>query len=207
MTLFLEIRTAILEGLIDEAISLTDRHYPGVLNEYPLIYFRLKCRKFVEMMRLSTEYLDAASKGPTTSPQKLNKKGSVNGHHATAHSDDELEPDMDLDDPPIQVTGKHIDQDWDRMETEEHQETEQPFSATFKHQELLQEIIQYGRELKQQFKEDQSKLVTDTMTEIFGMLAYSDPRESEQAHLLETYERVPVAEALNSAILGKLNIT
>ena len=198
-----EIRMAILDGFVDDALALTHRYYPRVLNDNPQIFFRLKCRKFVEMMRLSTEYLDAAS--DPGSVQKRGKKGSVNGHHATAHSDDGMEAEMDLDEPPVILGGKNMgDRDWDRMDTEDGQVGRQ-IEATLKHTDLVNEMVLYGRELKQQFKEDQSSLVTETMREIFGMFAYPDPRKSEQAHLLDKSERIPVAEALNSAILGKLS--
>ena len=49
-----EIRAAILEGDMDTALKRTQVCYPDVLRENPRIYFRLRCRKFVEMMRLPT---------------------------------------------------------------------------------------------------------------------------------------------------------
>lgn len=190
-----------MEGLIDEAIGLTDQYYPGVLPHNPQIFFQLKCRKFVEMMQLSTEYIDAANGSHTS--QKQTKTGSVNGHHATAHSDDDLEPDMDLDEAPVTISARDGDPEYDHMDTEETSPVEQMQLATQKHQDLLGQIILYGQELKQQFREDQSKLVTNTLKEIFGMFAYPDPRKCDQAHLLDKGERIPVAEAVNSAILGK----
>src|SRR5262249_912506 len=45
-----EIRNCILAGEIDEAIALTESLYPGVLEDKDLIYFRLRCRRFIEMM-------------------------------------------------------------------------------------------------------------------------------------------------------------
>lgn len=130
-------------------------------------------------MRRSTEFIDAST-------EKRSK--STNGH-TIGPSDDVFDRDMDLDEPMKE------NEDWDKMETEEA-------DNGLKHQDLLKEMVYYGQELKQMFKEDHSKLVTDTMTEIFGMFAYPDPRKSDQAHLLDTSQRVPVAEALNSAILG-----
>jgi hypothetical protein len=49
------IRRAILEGDIDKALSLTDKHYPHVLKNNQHVYFKLKCRKFVEMVRKAAE--------------------------------------------------------------------------------------------------------------------------------------------------------
>src|SRR5271169_4795921 len=56
-----EIRNAILTGDIDRAISLTQTFYPTVLEKNEPIYFRLRARKFVEMMRMCAD-----GTGPTT---------------------------------------------------------------------------------------------------------------------------------------------
>ena len=180
----IEIRTAILDGDIDKALKHTNAYYPQVLQDNPQIYFKLRCRKFVEMMRQSTELLDAT-------PDKRTK--SMNGH-STTNSEDGFEPEMDLDEPM-----KDGD-DWDQMETEEADHLKAD-SGT-KYDQLLTQLIQYGQELKSEFKDDQSQLVTETFTDIFSMLAYHDARKSPHGKMLDASERVPVAEGLNSAILG-----
>ena len=176
----LEIRKAILEGDIDKALKLTNTFYPQVLPENPRIYFRLRCRRFVELMRQSTDILDAS-----------HHKGSkaMNGH-STAISDDGFDPDMDLDEP------MRDGDDWDKMDTEEA-------DANMKYDAHITQMIQYGQELKKEFQHDQSKLVTETFTEIFSMFSYPDPRKSPHGKLLDSSQRDPVAEALNSAILGR----
>ena len=136
------------------------------------------------MMRQSTEYLEV----PPSKPTK-----SVNGH-STAISDDGFEPDMDLDEPM-----KDGD-DWDRMDTEETESYK--VDNTLKYDALLTQLIQYGQELKSEFKDDQRSLVTDTFTDMFSMLAYQDPRKSPHGKMLDIDQRVPVAEGLDSAILG-----
>ena len=173
------IRAAILDGDIDKALKLMNAFYPHVLNDNRPIYFRLRCRKFVEMIRQSTEILD----GSTT---KQNK--SANGH-STAVSDDDFEPGMDLDEQTNSAD------DWDKMETEEA-------DSGLKYQGLLDMTLTYGRELKYEFRNDHSKHVENAFRDIFSMFAYEDPRKSPTAHLLDQGGRVPVAEELNSAILG-----
>ena len=130
-------------------------------------------------MRESTELFE-------NSAEKRTK--SMNGHSTTA-SDDDFEPDMDLDEPL-----KDGD-DWDRMDTEEA-------DNGMKYQTLLEVIIRYGQELKHEFKDNRSKLVTETFKVIFSMFSYPNPSESPHGNLLDTRQRVPVAEGLNSAILG-----
>lgn len=145
-------------------------------------------------MRQSTDFLD-------NSTSKQTKSSTTNGH-STAVSDDGFEPDMDLDDPiTAKDGGQQNSDDWDRMDTEE---TVGGDNGGLKYQSLLEVIIRYGQELKHEFKDDRSKHVTDTFTDIFSMFSYPDPRKSPQGKLLDNEQRVPVAEGLNSAILGKL---
>ncbi|KAJ5326176.1 SPla/RYanodine receptor SPRY [Penicillium brevicompactum] len=50
-----KIRSAILDGDIDKALKHTKAYYANVLEANPQIHFKLRCRKFLEMMRLSNE--------------------------------------------------------------------------------------------------------------------------------------------------------
>ncbi|KAK0745309.1 hypothetical protein B0T21DRAFT_100723 [Apiosordaria backusii] len=50
-----KIRRAILEGDIDRAMRYTEECYPNVLKENEQVYFRLRCRKFIEMIRKEAE--------------------------------------------------------------------------------------------------------------------------------------------------------
>ncbi|KAI9682940.1 MAG: Ran-binding protein 9 [Trizodia sp. TS-e1964] len=44
------IRTSIINGDIDLALELLEEHFPSVLNENHMMHFRLKCRKFIDMV-------------------------------------------------------------------------------------------------------------------------------------------------------------
>lgn len=175
-----EIRAAILDGDIDMALKRTNAFYPHVLKDNPTTYFRLRCRKFVEMLRHSTELLDGSTE---------RRAKPLNGHSAI--SDDDFEPEMDLDE------NMNTADDWDKMETEE-------VDNGMKYQDLLDGTVRYGQELRYEFKDDRSKLVEDAFKDIFSMFAYEDPRKPPTSHLLDPSGRVPVAEELNSAILGKI---
>lgn len=176
-----DIRTAILDGDIDKAVKHTNAYFPHVLQDNPQIYFRLRCRKFVELMRQSAELLDSSAD---------KREKPMNGHSA-AISDDGFEPDMEIDEPM-----KDGD-DWDRMDTEEADNG----LPGLKHA-MQMNLVDYARELKTEFKENRSKLVMDTFTDILSMFGYEDPRTSPVGKLLDSSQRVPIAEALNSAILG-----
>ncbi|KAH7192955.1 uncharacterized protein B0J16DRAFT_67590 [Fusarium flagelliforme] len=49
------IRRAILEGDIDRALKYTNAYYPQVLQENEHVYFRLRCRKFIELVRKAAQ--------------------------------------------------------------------------------------------------------------------------------------------------------
>lgn len=105
--------------------------------------------------------------------------------------DDVFEHDMELDDQLNSID------DWDKMDTEE-------VDNSMRYQNLLQETLEYGQELQLEFREDGRREVKKALEETFSLLAYEDPKTSVVAHLLEPSGRVPVAEELNSAILGTI---
>ncbi|KAF4983314.1 hypothetical protein FZEAL_1252 [Fusarium zealandicum] len=49
------IRRAILEGDIDRALKYTNAYYPHVLQDNEHVYFRLRCRRFIEMVRKAAQ--------------------------------------------------------------------------------------------------------------------------------------------------------
>ena len=72
-------------------------------------------------------------------------------------------------------------------------------------QQLTTETIEYGMELKSEFSNDPRREVKRALEDTFALIAYENVRESSLAPLLETRGRLPVAEELNSAILGELD--
>ena len=54
------IRSAILDGDIDRALKYTHAFYPRVLAENEHVNFKLKCRKFIEMVRKAAQLNMAA---------------------------------------------------------------------------------------------------------------------------------------------------
>lgn len=110
------IRSSILAGDIDGAIAYTNEHYPSVFSDNRDIYFKLRCRKFIEMIKHCADLQPAASSTsvPPFSTATSNGKASsatvsfaTNGrleapsshHHPTSHDDysDVFGHQMDLD--------------------------------------------------------------------------------------------------------------
>ncbi|KAJ8062364.1 hypothetical protein OCU04_008908 [Sclerotinia nivalis] len=177
------IRTAILEGDIDQALKHTNAYYPQVLKDNEHVYFRLRCRKFIEMVRQMAE---------------MHNSNSTNGSKKnTAHNgdwyDDIINHDMELDDHQAQANN------WDRMETDGGVDFETEY------QNLLSETLSYGQVLQAEFKDDPRREVSKALEDAFSLIAYKDPiNEKTVSHLLDPSGRVAVAEELNSAILLSL---
>ncbi|KAI9692144.1 MAG: hypothetical protein M1822_006374 [Bathelium mastoideum] len=176
-----QIRTSILEGHIDKALKLTNAFFPSVLRDNESIYFKLKCRKFIEMIRTCNMLSNAGSVPRTSTPNGFARKGK-----------DVLSQEMEVDGQ----FGGEAD-NWDAMDTE-------GTDTTAKYAALLQETITYGQELRSEFSGDARREVQKALQDTFALIAYTDASQSNLASLLEISGRVPVAEELNSAILVSL---
>lgn len=176
------IRRAILSGDIDQALEVTHAHFPTVLAENPEIVFRLKCRKWVELMSKTTELENR--KAPAGAEAK-----SSNGLEKSAEADDDFAQDMELDEHP---NGEGHTNGAAKSSTSEN---------VLQYDQLMIEAMQYGQELQREYRDedgDYAKVLQD----IFSLVAYNDPKGSVHGHLLDPSGRVTVAEELNSAILG-----
>ncbi|RAL08647.1 putative Ran-binding protein (RanBP10) [Aspergillus homomorphus CBS 101889] len=174
-----KIRAAILDGDIDKALKYTNAYYANVLQTYPHIHFKLRCRKFLEMMRRCSELSAMASK----------RGRSTNGLLDSAVFDQ----DMELDDQA------HDGDGWE-VEEMEIEDTE----TAAKSRELLTEAVQYGQQLFIDYPPDERGGDRKMLEDIFSLVAYQDARQSVHGHYLDPAGRIAVAEELNSAILVSL---
>ena len=174
VTDFVEIRAAILDGDIDKALKYTNAYYPKFLEEYPHIQFKLRCRKFLEMMHQSSELSTAATA----------KRGKTASNFAVFEQ--------------MEVDEQMHDGDGDEMDTED-----QDPETTSKSQTLLTEAVQYGQQLHMDYPTDERGGNKRVLDDIFSLVAYPEPRRSVHGHYLDPAGRVAVAEELNSAILGR----
>lgn len=161
-----------MEGDIDKALKHTKASYPQVLEENEQVHFRLRCRKFIEMIRREAETNLVGAGGPKGNHANVNISGN-NGHtQPPAVEDMELDEDMeDLDGAAGQ-------------------------------RDLTQDALLYGQTLQAEYRGDERREVHSALNEIFGLMAYPNPlKEPKVAHLLDRKGRVAVAEELNSAIL------
>ena len=187
------IRKSILDGDIDRSLKYLNSYFPRVIEDARNreIYFQLKCRKFVEMMRRYSDLVAAASAAP-----------KEEAGHAESDADDDAEEgedtQMDLDAQlrPSQVPTDDVDMT--------NSLPPSPTKTALKKPDLLPAILSYGRELQAEFGADERPGVRKELTELFAIIAYPDPRDSPIAGLLERDGRVALSESVNGAILGKL---
>ncbi|KAF2006491.1 SPRY-domain-containing protein [Amniculicola lignicola CBS 123094] len=186
-----KIRSAILEGNIDKALKYTNIHYPDVLRENENIYFKLRCRKFIEMIRESSDL--NTNIHPPTPPSK--RSTASNGH-----ANDDYDFEMELD----EQLGVHngVGQ-WgaDNMDTEDELDDGQTQAEI---RLLENKTLEYGAELSSEFANDPRREIKKALEDTFALIAYKNARQSTLAPLLEISGRVPIAEELNSAILVSL---
>ncbi|KAH8670902.1 SPRY domain-containing protein [Xylariales sp. PMI_506] len=169
------IRRAVLEGDIDKAFKYMTAYYPHVLKDNEQVYFKLRCRKFIEMVRKSAEF---------------NLQHNGGGKRTNGHAVDDGLNEMDLDENGFS----------DKMETEDGVD-----STIGGETAMLAEAIAYGQELQEEFKGDARREVIKALGDVFSLLAYPEPFQvKEVAHLLDRRGRAAVAEELNSAILLSL---
>ncbi|TVY65664.1 Uncharacterized protein LSUE1_G007172 [Lachnellula suecica] len=175
------IRKAVGEGDIEKALKHTNAFYPQVLKDNEHVYFRLRIRKFIEMIRQGAEM------------QRMSNGTNKSNGHGPEYYDDFVHQDMELDDQQGQNTN------WDRMDTD------QPVVENQEYIRLVSETLLYGQALQAEFKDDPRREVRKALEDAFALIAYSDPLGVESvSHLLDISGREAVADELNSAILLSL---
>ncbi|KAL2258188.1 hypothetical protein VTK26DRAFT_8617 [Humicola hyalothermophila] len=183
------IRHAILEGDMDRAIRQTDAYYPNVLRDNRLVYFHLRCRKFIEMIRKEAELnMVLEQKRKNGGSSKSLGRPARHQPQATDDGDEEM---LEAGDAAAAAD----DDDMDMTAADDEAELNR----------LSQEALTYGIELRAEFKADPRPETSKKLDEIFSLIAYPNPlKVKEVSHLLDGSGRVAVAEELNSTILKSL---
>jgi hypothetical protein len=144
--------------------------------------------------------LNAQCHAPTPSSKRSTAASTHNKRNSQLT--DEYDFEMELDE---QLGVHNPTPSWDNKDQVDDLEDDDDIEDTqAKYQQATQETIQYGQELQREFASDQRREVKRALEDTFALIAYADARESSLAPLLEVSGRVPVAEELNSAILGTL---
>ncbi|KAM7190718.1 hypothetical protein V8F20_009623 [Naviculisporaceae sp. PSN 640] len=192
------IRRAILEGDIDQALKYTNAYYPNVLGDNEQVYFRLRCRKFIEMIRKEAELNLLLEKRGVTQKQPPPRYQDI-GLGLKQEEDEEM---FDTSNGTGNGLAKSLTA-WDDDATMNDNTGEDESYGTLS--KLSQDALAYGIELRTEFAADPRREVSKHLDEIFALIAYPNPlKVKEVAHLLDRAGRGVVAEELNSAILMSL---
>ncbi|KAF7340135.1 Ran-binding protein [Mycena venus] len=178
----MELRTRIVNsvvaGDIDAALAETKKHYPTVLEaDEGLMLFKLRCRKFVELLLDATEL------------HKRMKKEEA--------EDDEMGMDVDDDAIPLgspvspRFAAKHVSFSPGRTSTKAQVEV------------ALNQAIIYGQTLLNDYTSDKRPEVQTLFNRTVGIVAWHDPIEhgGVAAEVAGPEARVDLANELNQAIL------
>ncbi|KAF1813678.1 SPRY-domain-containing protein [Eremomyces bilateralis CBS 781.70] len=205
-----KIRIAILQGDIDRALKLTNTYFPTVLRDNENIYFKLKCRKFIEMIRRCADLHDSPIASKRAVPRAV--PAASNGHTPSDPYEDVFDHQMELDEQlgaspngsraasGRRRNGPGPDLYPDAMDVSAETSTAIPREVS--HNQMLSETIGYGQQLMAEFQGDVRREVRRALDDTFALIAYPDPRESPVAELMAEGGRGPVAEELNGAVLG-----
>lgn len=164
-------------------MKYTDAYYPTVLRDNEQVYFRLRCRKFIEMIRREAELNMLLEERRSRKPRR---------QHGDQDNDDE-----------VMIDDEEDEDDVDDLDMAADDLLGGGGADAAGLSKLSQEVLAYGMELRAEFKADPRRETSKRLDEIFSLIAYPNPlMVKEVAHLLDGSGRVAVAEELNSAILS-----
>ena len=197
----------VLEGKIDSAIEAVQNHYPQVLDaEDHLIFFKLRCRKFVELI-LETSEIKKKMK-------VLREKDDRRKDREETWIDDEMNMDIDDDasrSPPYRPSSNEslsinntINNSYSALDGEDAGEFD-PEDLLVQYETALNEAINYGQTLHKHYQSDPRPELQQLFKTTFGIVAWEDPLEAggSIADIVGHNSRIALAHEVNQAILSK----
>ncbi|OAC99323.1 hypothetical protein MUCCIDRAFT_128160, partial [Mucor lusitanicus CBS 277.49] len=187
-----EIRKAIFDGDIDHVFKLCDEFYPNVLENNPMILFKLKCRKFIEMIRQAHRQADHADRDKAPH--------DAMDYDATLSEQEAQSLQVSENPPSIPVKRTTSSSSLDPQHKKKKQKIAREDLSTFV------DGLAYGIELKNAYKQEakSNRAMATELESASSILAYTDLTHPKVAPLFETRRIETVASELNSAILVSL---
>lgn len=182
----LKIQKLVLSGRISEAISLTKRYHPSVLENDQNLLFLLNCRQFIEYICGNDSF---------ASGESSNGNSEFNGN-----SNDNL---MDIDEG---IGGETGGTSFDATSPEVHSENGNSVDGAASSVENIERIINFGKELNafsQELISKQGDIDTNRqmLDEAFRFIGYLDPKDKKNHENLVYLDRELVCQQLNKAII------
>ncbi|KAI0638786.1 SPRY-domain-containing protein [Trametes polyzona] len=216
----LSITNAIIRGDIDTALSLIRTHHSTVLErEQGLVLFRLRCRKFVELVLEAGEALRKVKEAEREAALERAKEAETGEHPSVEGGGDDIVGEMDgvgamdVDDPSLEAhhtpsTSTPTVSDTTLVgapaaasAATSAQNTHAALAAVAK--AALHIALSYGQTLETDYKSDLRPGVRAHLRRTFGVVAYDDPIAAggEVAEMAGQAARDALAAEVNQAIL------
>ncbi|KAI0344287.1 SPRY-domain-containing protein [Trametopsis cervina] len=210
----IEAINSVLKGDIDAAVAVTRKHHPTVLErEQGLMLFKLRCRKFVELILQASEALKKVQAEQAEEQERIRaaekeaqfERDGMDGTGAMDVDDPSPEAhhtpsDPSLVDivPPSPVVARDVVR---RPSSVFRGSSATPSSVIAK--TALHTAIEYGQTLEADYKTDLRPEVRSHLKRTFGVVAYADPLAAggEVAEMAGQEARARLAHELNQAIL------
>ena len=192
----------VLGGKIDSAIEAVQKHYPKVLEtEDHLILFKLRCRKFVELI-LETSEIKKKIKF-------LRERDDRRKDREETWIDDEM--NMDIDDDASRPllyrpsSSKTINVASSSYSTPDGEDANELEDLGVQYETALSEAINYGQTLSKNHQSDPRPELQQLFKKTFGIVAWEDPLEAGGAiaDIVGHNSRIALAHEVNQAILSK----
>lgn len=190
----LGIRAAILEGDIDHALAIIDEFYPKVLQmeENRHVYFKLKCRKFTEMVYRIHQQQMKQRNGASDDGSSLYHQGPKDGPEPE---------DADRIAELKRLNGKSS-VSLNAMDVDQDTVAPQPMIDNAHVLDTLA-VIEYGKTLSEEFENDSRPEVKRMLDLTFAPIAHLNATDATLEELGDSKDRAELAEQINGAILGK----
>jgi len=200
----IEIRTCIvnhvLAGNIDEAIDSLHKHHPTVLEaDKQFMFFKLRLRKFVELILVTTELKKEMKAMKERETQCWKTESPQDSWMA-----DEMGMDIDEDSPPIAEQMSITNSITPRYDQDGVSDPELNEINT-QYEDALNTAITYGQALSNDYHSDTRPELQQLFRKTFGIVAWEDPSEegSGMADIVGQRSRIALAHEINQAILSK----
>jgi len=200
----IECRTSIvnhvLGGEIDLAIEAIQNHYPKVLEtDDHLIFFKLRCRKFVELI-LETSEIKKKIKALRERDDRCKDREKM-------WIDDEM--NMDIDDdasrplPYRSSSNESLNNTTSSYSAPEGEDAGELEDLVAQYEAALNEAINYGQTLSKNHQSDPRPELQQLFKKTFGIVAWEDPLEAggSTADIVGHNSRIALAHEVNQAIL------
>ncbi|KDR85244.1 hypothetical protein GALMADRAFT_233989 [Galerina marginata CBS 339.88] len=191
---------SVLAGDIDSAIDAVQKNYAPVLEaDDHLILFKLRCRKFVELILETTEM---------KKKMKAIRAGEAEKHKSTdvvqnPWTDEEMDMDIDEDASLYPASRTLPGDSFDRTMNGSQNDSTSAENIASQYESALNLAIVYGQKLSNDYQSDPRPELQQLFKNTFGIVAWEDPLEAGGpiADLAGHDARVALAHELNQAIL------